>query len=160
MRKSLDSVRGLVVAGLVGVLAACGVNSGGPTGVATGADATSRSGNGGATTNPTTTASGVVRVRCEVRPGRSKISVDGNNLRPQGGTFKARVESGSNVAVSALAQAVGDEVEFDFDSERDDIAAGATSISATFIAGSRVTGTILDAQGNEIVRSQADCEIR
>jgi hypothetical protein len=47
----------------------------------------------------TASASGpVARVRCEVRSNRSKISVDGNDLRPLGGMFSARVRSGANTA--------------------------------------------------------------
>ena len=76
---------------------------------------------------------GVARVRCELRTGRSRISVDGNNLAP--GSYRARVTSGG-ASVDAPAQAaVGDEVEFDFDSDGGDIAAGATAIPADFIQG-------------------------
>ena len=70
--------------------------------------------------------------------------------------------AGGNVATSGFATTVGDEVEFDFDSEGDDIAAGATAIDAGFIVGSppQVTGQILDAGGAVVVGAIATCEDR
>src|SRR5262249_28403829 len=106
----------------------------------------------GASTTTTTlpgpgAGGGVVLVRCERRSDRSKVSVDGNDL--SAGSYSARISSGSNTAMSGLQPTVGDEVEFDFDSDRGDIAAGATPIAADFIQGSppQVTGQILDAGG-------------
>ena len=59
---------------------------------------------------------------------------------------------------------MGDEVEFDFDSSRkNDIAAGATRMSANFIvarSGAHVIGEILNAEGAVIATRGADCEIR
>jgi hypothetical protein len=75
-----------------------------------------------------------LRLRCERRSSRSKISVDGNNLAPRGGAFRARVTAAGGTVTSPSTRAVGDEAEFDFDSNRNDVAAGATRISATFIA--------------------------
>ena len=98
-------------------------------------------------------------MRCRLEgTSRSKISVDGRNLAA--GSYRARVTSGTNTALSGAMRTVGDEVEFDFDSNRGDIAAGATPISRTFIQGGRVTGRILNA-GGAVVRSQtAQCEVR
>ncbi len=125
------------------------------------------------TTTPSTTSStttsttvpggvgGVVRVTCERRSDRSKISVDGNDLAA--GTYRARVTSGSNTATAAPMGTVGDEVEFDFDSDPGDIAAGATPIAAGFIQGSppQVTGQLLDAAGSAvIVQATVTCEDR
>ena len=45
---------------------------------------------------PPPSANATVRVRCEVRSDRSKISVDGNNLAT--GTYQAMVTSGANTA--------------------------------------------------------------
>ena len=55
---------------------------------------------------------------------------------------------------------MGDEVEFDFDSEPDDIAAGATAIAAGFIQGAppQVTGQILDTSGAVVVQATVTCE--
>jgi hypothetical protein len=114
---------------------------------------------GGATTTTVPgPASGSVRVRCEQRSDRSKVSVDGNDLRA--GSYSARVISGANAASSGLQATVGDEVEFDFDSEPDDIAAGATAIGSDFIQGGQVTGQILDAGGAVVVESTVPCEIK
>jgi hypothetical protein len=99
-----------------------------------------------------------VRVRCERRPARSKISVDGNDL--PGGLYTARVTSGTHVAVSPAEAAVGDEVEFDFDSARADIAAGATPIARNFIQNGRVRGQLLDAQGEVVASATVRCRVR
>ena len=160
MRKVRMVVRGLAVAGFAGMLAACS-GAAGSTGPLGGAAASRGADDGSATGGaPTGGGSGVVRLRCEVRPGRSKISVDGNNLSPRNGMFSARVEASGGTAVSGLAKAVGDEAEFDFDSERDDVAQGATRIAASFITareGADVVGEILDAQGQVVARAGADC---
>jgi hypothetical protein len=98
-----------------------------------------------------------------VRPNRSKISVDGRNLAPRNGTFSARVEASGGTAVSGTATAIGDEVEFDFDSNRDDVAAGATQIAPNFIAarsGPDVVAQIRNAQGDVVATASAECEIR
>lgn len=102
-----------------------------------------------------------LRLRCEVRTrGRSKISVDGKNLAA--GSYQASVMSGGNNAISGLQAAIGDEVEFDFDSDPDNIAAGATPIPATFISSGApsVTADILDANGQTVVTGSASCRVR
>jgi hypothetical protein len=109
------------------------------------------------------TLSATLRVRCERRSDRSKISVDANNVVPRNGTFRARVRAAGGTRTSAPKRAVGDEVEFDFDSERDDIAAGATPIPANFIQrrdGPDVIGVLLNAQGQVVVRRGVECEFR
>ncbi len=95
-----------------------------------------------------------VDVKCEVRNGRSKVSVDGSGLS---GTFQATVTSGGVTVKSApqAADPVSREVEFDFDSNRADIAAGATAIPRTFIQNSRVTGSIFVVNGTTPVASVA-----
>jgi hypothetical protein len=98
-----------------------------------------------------------VRVRCEKRPTRSKISVDGNDLVR--GTYTARVTSGTAQAVSDGAATVGDEVEFDFDSNRAEIADGATAIPRDFIKGS-VKGELLDADGDVVASQTVSCRVR
>jgi len=131
---------------------------------ATDPTATTSGANGGANENPGTSGgAGLARVRCEVRSGRSKVSVDGNNLRPLGGSFSARIAAGGNVATAPAQNAVGDEAEFDFDSAPDDIAAGAVAIPANFIAraaGSTVTGEILDAAGTIVATATGACRVR
>ncbi|HEB78664.1 MAG TPA: hypothetical protein ENI90_09070 [Methylothermaceae bacterium] len=78
-----------------------------------------------------TGGAGKILVICEKRAGRSKISVNGKNL--PGGSYKAVVKSGGNQTESPLQETIGDEVEFDFDSDPSDIGEGATPIAADFI---------------------------
>ena len=112
--------------------------------------------NGGVTAN-----AGNLRLRCEVRgTSRSKVSVDGNNLSPRGGMFSARISSGANSASAPARAAIGDEAEFDFDSNPADIRAGATSIPRTFIKGRSVTADILNASGAVVATASATCRAR
>ena len=147
--------RGIILAGCVVALAACSSEVSGLAGLSDGTAVTAGDTSG--------LVVGSLRVRCERRSGRSKISVDGNNISPRNGLFSARVRAAGGTVASASRSAVGDEVEFDFDSNRNDIAAGATRLSADFIvarAGADVTGEILNAQGAVIATRGADCEIR
>jgi hypothetical protein len=100
---------------------------------------------------------GLVRVRCEVRADRSKISVDGSNLLV--GSYLAHASSGSNQVQAPAAATVGDEVEFDFDSNPNDIAAGAVAIATDFIEGTppQATGAILTLSGAVVVEATVDC---
>ena len=115
---------------------------------------------GGSTTTTTLPGSPIVQVVCERRSNRSKISVNGNNLAT--GTYRARVTSGGNTATADPLPTVGDEVEFDFDSDPGNIAAGATPIGANFIQGNppQVMGRILDAGGDVVVQATVTCEDR
>lgn len=98
-----------------------------------------------------------IRVECEKRANRSKISVDGNNLIP--GNYKAVVKSGSNTKTTALKASIGDEIEFDFDSAPDDVAAGATAIKRTFIQGT-VTGKLLNDKGFVVISDTVSCRTK
>src|SRR5262249_12726446 len=98
-----------------------------------------------------------VRVRCETRGDRSKISVDGNDLAP--GSYIATVTSGGNSQTAAAKNTVGDEVEFDFDSNANDVAAGATRISPSFIQGNNVRGEIF-AGGASVTSGTATCRVK
>lgn len=109
------------------------------------------------TTNPSGYYTPTARVRCEVRSNRSKISVDGNGLIPAGGTFTAKATSGANSATAPAAKAVGDEVEFDFDSDSGDIAEGAVAIAPNFIQNGSVSGQILNAAGKVVASATATC---
>ena len=100
-----------------------------------------------------------IRVRCERRgTRRSKASVDGNNLAS--GSYRARLTSGANTATSPARNTVGDEVEFDFDSNRNDIAEGATPIARNFIQGDKATGELLNANGQVVASATVACEVR
>ena len=107
-------------------------------------------------------ATPTIRVQCEQRGvQRAKISVDGDNLSPIAGQYRAQVVlvSGLGSATSAGAPLVGDEVEFDFDSNAGDIAAGATAIPKNFIDGN-VTGKILAPNGATVISDTVACRIR
>ena len=101
-----------------------------------------------------------VRVTCERRTDRSRVSVDGSNLAA--GSYQGRALSGDQSATAAAATAAGDQIEFDFDSEPDDIAAGATAIAPGFLQGNppQVTGQILGAGGAVLVESTVTCAQR
>ena len=100
-----------------------------------------------------------VRVRCELRSGRrSKVSVDVRDIAR--GMYAAAISSGANQAVSAPAATIGDEVEFDFDSNRADIRQGATPIARDFIQGDTVDAEILDANGVTVAAGSATCRVR
>jgi len=103
-------------------------------------------------------AAATIRITCEVRPTRSKISVDGKSL-PRG-TYTTQAMSGGNLATSAPERAVGGEVETDFDSNPADIADGATAIPSDFIVDGRVTGKVLDAGGNTVASDTVACRVR
>ncbi len=99
-----------------------------------------------------------IRVKCETRSSRSKISVDGKDLTP--GSYRCQTLSGSNQKTTGLQNTVGDEVECDFDSNRGDINAGATAISPSFIQGGQVTGKILDLAGDTVISDTVRCRTR
>lgn len=98
-------------------------------------------------------------VSCEKRSNRSKVSVDGNNLAA--GSYKAVVRSGTNSAASNFAAADGDEAAFDFDSNRADIAEGATPIATTFIVDGRVRAWLVNASNQRVTAVvEATCRVR
>lgn len=100
-----------------------------------------------------------VKVSCEKRSNRSKVSIDGNNLAA--GSYRAVAQSGTRKATSDADTAIGDEVEFDFDSNAADIAEGATAIPANFIVDGRVKGYLLNASGARVTPVvTATCRIR
>jgi hypothetical protein len=109
---------------------------------------------------PPPSGNATVTVSCELRSNRSRISVDGNDLAT--GSYQATVVSGANSATAPAHPTVGDEVEFDFDSDAGDIAAGATAISADFITGTppQVTGRIVTLSGGVVVEATTTCVVK
>lgn len=101
-----------------------------------------------------------VEVRCEQRqsPARTRVSVDVQDIAP--GMYAAAIASGTNAVVSTPAVTVGDEVAFDFDSNRKDILAGATAISKTFIQGDAVHAQILNTAGAVVAEGSGICRVR
>lgn len=102
-----------------------------------------------------------IRVTCEKRGDRSKISVDGRGLAAA--NYRAQVMSVSGLTVhrksSPLKRTVGGEVEYDFDSNSNDIAEGATPIGKNFII-STVTGKILNRAGRTVLSDTVACRRR
>ena len=104
-----------------------------------------------------------LRVRCEQRtvPSRAKISVDAKDLAQANAMYSARVISGANQSTHVPLTAIGDEVEFDFDSNPNDIAAGAQSIASNFITGGAVQAALFDSTGQMVLGPvSAACRVR
>lgn len=99
-----------------------------------------------------------IRVTCEVRSGRSKISVDGRSLAA--GTYTTQAMSGTNLANSPAVAAVAGEIETDYASNPGDIAEGATPISAKFIVGGQVTGKVINSSGTTVASDTVLCRVR
>lgn len=99
-----------------------------------------------------------VRVNCEVRSNRSKISVDGRQLAS--GAYTTEAISGGNLAMAGPVTAVRGQVETDYDSAAADIADGATPIAPGFIEGARVTGKVVDASGFTVAEGTAVCRVK
>lgn len=103
-------------------------------------------------------AAATIRVTCEVRADRSKISVDANDLAA--GSYSTEVLSGSNMSKSPPQRAVGGEIEADYDSNPADIAAGAVAIQREFIVGGKVTGKVVNGSGNTVISDTVNCRVR
>lgn len=103
-------------------------------------------------------AAATLRVTCEARPGRAKISIDAQGLAP--GRYSTQAVSGGNMAASPVQAAVGDELETDYDSNAADVRAGAVAIPSTFIQGGSVTGKVMDAGGNTVIADTVACRVR
>ena len=100
-----------------------------------------------------------VDVRCEKRTNRSSASIDGKNLA--GGFYRAVLKSGDKTRRSDFDQAIGHEVEFDFDSNPNDINLGATPNPANFIVNGQVRGYLVDQNGQRVTPiSTVMCRIR
>ena len=144
----------LIPLALVALAAACSEGSTSPTNDQALLASGSGGGSGGAN-------GGAITVSCEKRSSRSRISVDGRNL--PSGSYTARVTSGANSKLSPARPTVGDEVEFDFDSNPNDIAAGATPLAGNFIqvaATPDVRGEILNAAGAVVRTLGVNCGVR
>ena len=100
-----------------------------------------------------------IRVRCDSFPNRSRASVDGSDLAA--GQYSAVLTSGAHhMAQSPDDAAVRGEVQFDFDSNRNDVLDGATRIGRHFIVDDMVTGSLLDAGGNVVATQSRRCRAR
>jgi hypothetical protein len=101
------------------------------------------------------------RVRCRVRAARTQISVDGRDLAP--GSYTATVDSstdGAGVVSSRAAVEVvppADEAEFDFDSNRLNVAAGATRLPRNFVTQPGSIGWQLRRDGAVVLSGTTAC---
>lgn len=99
------------------------------------------------------------KVTCEKRSSRSRASVDGSDLAP--GSYRAVLKSGGKTSRSTYAAAIDDEAEFDFDSNPNDVAEGATPISAAFIVDGRVRGYLVNESNRRVTPIvEAICRVR
>ena len=98
-----------------------------------------------------------IRVRCDTFPNRSRASVDGSDLAA--GAYSAVLTSGGHVSQSPPDVAARGEVQFDFDSNRNDVQQGATKIGRHFIVDDMATGTLLDANGNVVATQTRQCKV-
>ncbi len=100
-------------------------------------------------------------MKCERRndPQRSRVSVETEDLVP-GALYTATIQSGNNSAMSTVAANRVGQVEYDFDSNRRDILAGATEIASNFIAGGKVAATVTDALGTTVASGSSRCRVR
>ena len=103
-------------------------------------------------------AAATIRIQCEVRGTRAKISVDGKGLAA--GNYGTQVVSGGNMAASPMQAAVAGQVETDYDSNPADIRAGAVAVTPGFIVGGQVSGKVVDATGNTVIADTASCRVR
>lgn len=102
---------------------------------------------------------GDVKVTCEKRAHRSKVSVDGSSL--SGGLYRAVTSSGDRTRRTDLQQAIGDQAQFDFDSNPNDVADGATPIPADFIVNGRAKGWLVNANGKRVTPiKEAICRVK
>jgi hypothetical protein len=150
------TLSGLALAAVVSGLGACADSPSAPSAQSEAVSAVQP-------TSPVTPAVVSIRLRCERRSNRSKISVDGRGLVPRGGSFRARVTAAGGTVTSPPRKAVAGEAEFDFDSNRNDILEGATRIPATFIrarSGPNVVARILNASGQVVATQSAECTFR
>ncbi|KJV07937.1 hypothetical protein [Methylocucumis oryzae] len=100
-------------------------------------------------------------LKCEKRTTgreRSRISVNIEDQTP-GALYTALVTSKTNTAQSTRAANFAGKAEFDFDSNRKDVAAGATQITKNFIDGT-VSVMVTDALGNVVEQDTMTCKIK
>jgi hypothetical protein len=103
-----------------------------------------------------------VRVRCETRatPARARISIDGSGLIAGKKYYARAVSAGRRVDAPLAAAGANGQAGFDFDSNPNDIAAGATAIRSGFITDNQVVGRIYDAEGFLQAKDTVTCRAR
>ena len=107
-----NRINQIAILGLLSFLVGCG-------------DGTSSNSNGsltdikGGVVIPTTSGNGTIRLRCEKRSNRSKVSVEAEHVAA--GNYTASVTSNGVTVAAGSQSTTGIEVEFEFDSENDGV---------------------------------------
>jgi hypothetical protein len=156
MQRIHQTFCGLALAAAIAVLGACADSPSAPSTLSAGATDVQPQ------ALATATAASI-RLRCEHRSNRSRISVDASGLTPRTGSFRARVTAAGGTVTAPSRGAVRGEAEFDFDSNRNDVLAGATRIAGTFISarsGPDVVAKVLNASGQVVATQGAECTFR
>lgn len=106
------------------------------------------------------TASAGDLIKCERRtnPARSKIRVEAENLL-SGAMYSATVFSAGGSALAWGAADPAGKVHFEYDSNPNNILAGATAINANFVVNQAST-TVTDAMGNPVASGSAACKVK
>jgi hypothetical protein len=159
MHLSTRTLSGLALAAVVTVLTACDTPSSPTSDAAVGSQPQTPS----AASPAIASAISSIRLTCERRSNRSRISVNASGLSPATGRYRARVTAAGGTVTSPLQRAVAGQDEFDFDSNPNDVAAGATRIPATFIlarTGPDVVARVLNAAGVVVATRSGECVIR
>jgi hypothetical protein len=105
-------------------------------------------------------ASPALLAQCEVSTERSSISVEAKNLAA--GSYVVTVGSGANTLDSEqqTLAAGNDEVEFDFDSDADEVLEGAEALEAGFVVDDEVTAKLfLDGSTEALLSAVVSCDV-
>ncbi|MGR9106628.1 MAG: hypothetical protein ACU843_06810 [Gammaproteobacteria bacterium] len=99
-------------------------------------------------------------LKCERRlnPPRSKASVEAQDLVP-GAVYSVTLYSAGGSAVALEAADVAGKVESDFDSNPNDVMAGATAIAPNFI-GNNASASVKNAMGTVVASGRAACVVK
>jgi hypothetical protein len=160
MHLSTRTLSGLALAAVATVLSACADT---PSGPSSDAAVGSQPQTPTAASPAIASAISAIRLTCERRSNRSRISVDASGLSPATGRYRARVTAAGGTVTSPLQRAVRGQAEFDFDSNPNDVAEGATRIPAMFIrarTGPDVVARVLNAAGVVVATRSGECVIR
>lgn len=103
-------------------------------------------------------AAPTLRVTCEARADRARLSIDAKGLAA--GSYSTQAVSGGNAAAAPAQAAVAGQIETDYDSNANDVRAGAVAIPATFIQNGQVSGKVVDAAGNTVIADTVACRVR
>lgn len=96
-----------------------------------------------------------ILAQCEARAERSIVSVQGKNLEE--GDYTVALSSGDNTIETDPLATLDDEVEFEFDSDADEVLDGDIEIDAAFIVDNEVEAELINAAGETVLTTTATC---